>query len=74
MTHSEASLTPEGLRTLNAICDEFRRQMKTTLLESKAGSPVSPRDVLAVAHRLQQSSWLSRFQQGDSDDSERRAA
>ena len=50
MTHSEASLTPEDLRTLNAICDEFRRQMKTTLLESKAGSPVSPRDVLAVAH------------------------
>lgn len=74
MKSSEASFTADGVKTLNSICDEFRRQLKAGLLKCGSDSPVAPADVLRVAEALQQSQWLMKFQEDDSDESERRAA
>ncbi|XZE19540.1 hypothetical protein SH449x_004863 [Pirellulaceae bacterium SH449] len=74
MNSSEATLTANAVQTLNAICDEFRRQLKVGLLEGPSNSPMTPADVLRTAEALQRSPWLLKFQQDDSDDSERRAA
>jgi hypothetical protein len=68
---SEASLTVNAVQTLNAICDEFRRQLKVGLLESGNNSPMTPADVLRTAEALQRSPWLTKFQVDNSDDSER---
>lgn len=74
MNSSEATLTANAVQTLNAVCDEFRRQLKVGLLESGSKSPITPADVLSAAEALQRSPWLTKFQKDDSDDSERRAA
>lgn len=74
MSSSEASLTANAVQTLNAICDEFRRQLKDGLLEGGSKSPMTPADVLSAAEALQRSPWLTKFQKDDSDDPERRAA
>lgn len=74
MNSSEASLTANAVQTLNAVCDEFRRQLKVGLLESGNNLPMTPADVLRAAEALQRSPWLTKFQKDDSDDSERRAA
>ncbi|WP_430453416.1 hypothetical protein [Rhodopirellula europaea] len=74
MKSSKASFTADGVKTLNSVCDEFRRQLKVGLLECDGNSPVTPTDVLRAAEALQQSPWLTKFQKDDSDDSERRAA
>ncbi len=74
MNSSEATLTANAVQTLNAVCDEFRRQLKVGLLEGASNSPITPDDVLRTAEALQRSSWLMKFQKDDSDDSERRAA
>jgi hypothetical protein len=71
MNSSEASVTSNAVQTLNAICDEFRRQLKVGLLESGNNSPMTPDDVLRTAEALQRSSWLTKFQKDDSDDCER---
>jgi hypothetical protein len=74
MMKNEGSLTPDGLTTLNAICDEFRRQLKAALLKSNGGAPANTSDVFAAAKKLQQSSWLKQFEGRDSNDADRRAA
>lgn len=74
MNSSEATLTANAVQTLNAVCDEFRRQLKVGLLEGVTNSPVTPADILRTAQALQRSPWLTKFQKDDSDDSERRAA
>jgi hypothetical protein len=74
MRSSEASFTADGLQMLNSVCDEFRRKLKADLLKSGSNSPVSPLNVLRSAEGLQRSPWLTKFQEDDSDDSERRAA
>ncbi len=74
MPPKEISISADGLRMLNAVCDEYRRQLKATLVESAGGAPVLSSDVLKVAAGLQQQSWLKQFQEDDSDDLERRAA
>ena len=74
MKSSEASLTANGVQTLNAICDEFRRELKAGLLKYGSNSLVTRADVLRTAEALQRSPWLTKFQGDDSDDSERRAA
>ena len=74
MNSSEATLTANAVQTLNAVCDEFRRQLKVGLLEGHSNSPITPADVLRTAEALQRSPWLMKFQKDDSDDSERRAA
>jgi hypothetical protein len=71
MNSSEASLTANAVQTLNAICDEFRRQLKFGLLEGYSNSPVTPADVLRIAEALQRSPWLTKFRIDNSDDSER---
>lgn len=68
MTSSEASLTAIAVQTLNAICDEFRRQLKVGLLEGGNNSPMTPGDVIRNAEALQRSPWLTKFQKDDSDD------
>lgn len=74
MNSSEATLTATAVQTLNAVCYEFRRQLKVGLLEGRSNSPITPADVLRTAEALQRSPWLMKFQKDDSDDSERRAA
>ncbi len=74
MNSSEATLTANAVQTLNAVCDEFRRQLKVGLLQGGNQSPMTPADVMRVAEALQRSPWLTTFQKDDSDDSERRAA
>lgn len=74
MNSSEASLTANAVQTLNAICDEFRRQLKVGLLEGGGNSPMTPADVRRTAEALQRSPWLPKPQKDDSNDSERRAA
>lgn len=74
MNTSEATLTANAVQTLNAGRDEFRRQLKVGLLEDRSNSPITSADVLRTAEALQRSSWLTKFQKDDSDDSERRAA
>lgn len=74
MNSSEATLTANAVQTLNAVCDEFRRQLKAGLLKAGSNSPITPDDVLRIAESLQRSHWLTKFQKDDSDDSERRAA
>ena len=74
MNSPEATLTANAVQTLNAVCDEFRRQLKVGLLEGGSKSPVTPADVMRTAEALQRSPWLTKFQKDDSDDSERRAA
>lgn len=73
MKRSEAALTANGVQTLNAICDEFRRQLKVRLLKCGSNSPVTPADILRTAEALQRSPWLTKFREDDADDSERRA-
>ncbi|MCA9195073.1 MAG: hypothetical protein KDB03_25050 [Planctomycetales bacterium] len=70
MNGSEASLTFNAVQMLNAICDEFRRQLKVGMLESGNISPMTPADVLRTAEALQRSPWLTKFRKNDSDDSE----
>jgi hypothetical protein len=74
MNSSEATLTANAVQTLNAVCDEFRRQLKAGLLKAGSNSPITPDDVLRTAESLQRTPWLTKFQKDDSDDSERRAA
>jgi hypothetical protein len=74
MNSSEATLNANAVQTLNAVCDEFRRQLKVGLLEGRSNSPITPADVLRTAEALQRSPWLTKFKKEDSDDSERRAA
>lgn len=74
MNSSEATLTANAVQTLNAVCDEFRRQLKVGLIQGGLQSPMTPADVLRAAEALQRSPWLTKFQKDDSDDSERRAA
>ncbi|WP_430451281.1 hypothetical protein [Rhodopirellula europaea] len=73
MPPNEISISADGLRMLNAVCDEYRRRLKATLVESAGDAPVLSSDVLKVAAGLQQS-WLKQFLEDDSDDLERRAA
>lgn len=73
MPPNEISISADGLRMLNAVCDEYRRRLKATLVESAGDAPVLSSDVLKVASGLQQS-WLKQFLEDDSDDLERRAA
>ena len=70
MNSSEATLTATAVQTLNAVCDEFRRQLKVGLLESGNNSPMTAADVLRTAEALQRSPWLTKSQKDDSDDSE----
>lgn len=70
MNSSEATLTATAVQTLNAVCDEFRRQLKVGLLEGRSNSPITPTDVLRTAEALQRSTWLMKFQKDDFDDSE----
>ena len=74
MNSSEATLTANAVQTLNAVCDEFRRQLKVGLIQGGSQSPMTPADVLCAAETLQRSPWLTKFRKDDSDDSERRAA
>ncbi len=67
MNSSEASLTSNAVQTLNAICDEFRRQLKVGLLEGGNISPMTLADVLRTAEALQRSPWLTKFQKDDSE-------
>lgn len=61
MKSSEPSLTADGLQALNAVCDEFRRQLKAGLSKSGSNVTASPVDVLGAAEELQSSSWLKKF-------------
>lgn len=74
MNSSEATLTANAVQTLNAVCDEFRRQLKVGLIHGASQSPITSADVLRAAETLHQSPWLTQFQKDDSDDSEQRAA
>lgn len=74
MTKFDAFVTPEGLATLNAICDEYRRQLKGLLVKSKGESPCQISDVIAAAQHLQKSTWLKQFDGSDSNVADKRAA
>jgi hypothetical protein len=69
------SLTPEGYRTLNAVCDEFRRLLKAALVEStEGGGVVTSNHVLDAARRVHSQPWLEQFRDQGPDESDRRAA
>lgn len=74
MKSPDPSLSADSLQTLNAVCDEFRRQLKADLLKSGGNLTVSTLDVLSAAEELQRIPWLKKFQEDGSDDSDRRAA
>lgn len=54
------AFSADGLRLLNQLCDEFRRRLKQSALESPIGSAgvVDAECVLAASDRAGVSSWL----------------
>ncbi len=60
-THGEHAFEPEAYQAMNSICDEFRRRIKRSLLESNADGVVTVDAVLATAQFVSDSDWLEGF-------------
>jgi len=74
-TTPETNFSRESLQVLNNLCDEFRRQLKQSALESgNSDAIVSVGDLLASAQSTCDSDWLFKFRETLHDERTRQAA
>lgn len=74
-TTPEPHFSRESLQVLNNLCDEFRRQVKQSALDSGHSDPVMRvGDLLASAQSICDSDWLVNFRETLHDERTRQAA
>ena len=74
-TPAKQEFSSEALQTLNNLCDEFRRRVKRSSLESNGCDTVANAEaVWASAKDICDSDWLLNFRETSPDERTRRAA